>query len=132
MSVLVENVPLGSFSSKESEIGWIEEGSRLSPIVVSSIVRDQCKIFLTEDFVRKVFRAALDFNIMDVNAILTQKDDRDIKIEEELKAIQSESALSVAAKEALTDHSTGFWQKSKWAKKLSKKVVRYDHNIDRA
>jgi hypothetical protein len=131
MSLLVENTPLGSFSSRESEIGWVEEGSRLSPIVVSSIVRDQCKILLAEDFVRKVFRTALDIDVVSVDTVLHQKDEKDIKIEEELKSIQSESALSVAAKEATADHSTGFWQKSKWARNLSKKVVRLQNYIDR-
>eukprot|EP00557_Chaetoceros_sp_GSL56_P007737 CAMPEP_0176505780 /NCGR_PEP_ID=MMETSP0200_2-20121128/16685_1 /TAXON_ID=947934 /ORGANISM="Chaetoceros sp., Strain GSL56" /LENGTH=1269 /DNA_ID=CAMNT_0017905373 /DNA_START=111 /DNA_END=3920 /DNA_ORIENTATION=+ len=125
MSLLVENTPLGSFSSRESEIGWIEEGSRVSPVVISSIVRDQCKILLTEDFVRKIFRIALDFDPTDVDQILGQKDERDMKIEEELKIIQTESVLSVAAKEAMIDHSTGFWKKSKWAKNLSKKLTSF-------
>lgn len=123
MSLLVENIPLGSYSSRESDVGWVQEGSHLSPIIISSTVRDQCKILLAESFIRKLFHVAIDCNHIDHDNILNRKDERDRKMEEEVMKIQSESAISVAAKEAMKDHTAGFWQKSKWAKKLSKRVT---------
>ena len=125
MSFLVENVPLGSFSSRDSDIGWVQEGSHLRPVVISPVIRDQCKTLLSESFTRKLFLIAINFQFIDADKIINKKDEHDIKIEEEVTKIQSESTVMVAAKEAMVNHSTGFWQKSKWAKRLSNKVVRF-------
>jgi len=118
MSLLVEKVPLGAFSSRESEMGWIKKGSILSPIILSVVVRDQCKTLLLESFIREVFNVAADPEAFGTEYVLNKKNGKDIKLEKELSDIKSHSATAVAAREAKIDRSTGFWKKSKWAKKL--------------
>jgi hypothetical protein len=118
MSLLVDKVPLGAFSSRESEMGWIKKGSMLSPIVLSVVVRDQCKMFLLESFIREVFKIASDPEVIGTETLLSKKDAKDMKLEKEVNAIKSVSVTAVAAEESKIDRSTGFWKKSKWAKKL--------------
>jgi len=124
MSILVEMVPLGAFSSRESEMGWIKQGSHLTPIVLSAVVREQCKILLVDSFTRELFNIATDPDAIGTDSILRKKIANDVKLEKELHDIRAISAVGVAAKEAMIDRSTGFWQ-SKWAKQLSKKVVSF-------
>jgi len=130
MSLLVEKIPLGALSSRESEMGWIKKGSILSPIILSVVIRDQCKMFLLESFVREVFNIAADPDVIRTEHILSKKDGKDVKMEKELSEIKSHSATSVAAREAKIDRSTGIWKKSKWAKKLVSYncVVAIDNN----
>ena len=120
MSILVDIVPLGAFSSRHSEMEWIQQGSHLIPIVLSPVVRDQCKILLSDTFIREMFSLATAKLDADAARVLNKKDSMDIKLENELDEIRNVSAISVAAKEATVDRSTGFWKRSKWAKQLSK------------
>ena len=123
MSILVDAVPLGAFSSRENEMGWIEQASHFTPVVLSSVVRDQCKLFLVDSFTREIFNIASNSNKSNIDAILKKKDANDNKLEQELEEIKSKSTVTVAAQEAMVNRSTGFWKKSNWAKQLSKKVV---------
>ena len=123
MTLLLDIVPIGALSSRESEVGWIEQGSHITPIVLSSVVREQCKLLLVDSFTRELFNIASDPNKINADAVLQKKDPRDFKLEKELDEISSQSVVSVAAKEAMVIRSTGFWKKSKWAKTLATKVV---------
>jgi hypothetical protein len=124
MTLLLDVVPIGALSSRESEVGWIEEGSHLQPLILSTVVREQCKLVLVDSFTRELFNIAIDLSTVDTDAILQQKDSKDKKLEKELDEIKSQSVVSVAASEAMADKNNGvFWKKSKWAKNLANKMV---------
>jgi len=75
-------------------------------------------MLLLESFVREVFKIAADPEVIGTETVLSKKNAKDMKLEKELNAIKSQSATAVAAGESKIDRSTGFWKKSKWAKKL--------------
>ena len=122
MAILVNEIPLGAFRSRESEMEWIKSGSHLKPIILSPVVREQCKIFLTDAFTRNLFNLATDPEVINAEIILQRRDKRDDKLEKELNDIRTQSVTRIAAKEAMEERTSG-WRKSKWAKDLSRKVV---------
>jgi ubiquitin-protein ligase E3 C len=119
---LVDLIPIGTFCSRQSSVEWISDGSKLTPVVLSPVILDQCKLIFLDSFVRNVFHYAIDTTGVQVDKVINNKDKRDEKLENDFKQIFSESLASVAAKEAMIDRSKGFL-KSKWAKTLSKKIV---------
>lgn len=120
LSLIIEKVPLGAFSSRQSEIVMVRDGAHLSPLVLSTIIRDQCKSFLIDSNVRNLFRAAVDADNINIDEILSRKDSKDVSLEKEMEELKSISSVSVAAKEAMIDRSSSFWQGSSWAKQIKK------------
>ena len=122
MASLVDSAPLGALSSRPSAVEWVNEGTKSTPIVLSVIIIDQCKALLADAYVRNLFNCAIDKDIIRVESIIASKNDKDRKYEKEMAELGSASAASLAAREARVDRSKGFWQSSKWAKKLSKNL----------
>lgn len=122
LSLLIDKVPLGAFSSRHSEIVMIGDGTHLTPVVLSTVIRDQCKAFLIDSNVRNLFRVAVDSDNLNIDEILNRKESADISLEKELEELKTISSISVAAKEAMIDRSSSLWQGSGWAKQLSKKM----------
>ena len=122
ITVLVDLIPLGTFSSRQSSVEWIGEGSHSTPIVLSSVIIDQSKAIILDSYVRTLYNCAIDVDALNVDAIIKRKDNRDVKLEKDMEAIMTESSTSVAAKEAMNNRTKGIMG-SKWAKKLSKKIV---------
>lgn len=100
----------------------MSEGTRSTPIVLSVVIIDQCKALLADSYVRNLFNCAIDEDIIRVESIIASKNDKDRKYEKEMTELGSASAASLAAREARVDRSKGFWQSSRWAKKLSKNI----------
>ncbi len=119
---LTDLVPVTTFSSRQSSVEWIRDGSHLTPIVLSPVILDQCKVIILDSYVRSLFNCAIDVDALNVKEIISKKDGRDKKLEKDLEEILTESSISVAAREAMVDRTKGFWQRSKWAKKLQKIV----------
>ena len=119
---LSDLIPVTTFSSRQSSVEWISDGSHLTPIVLSPVLLDQCKLILLDSYVRSLFNCAIDVDALNVEAIITRKDSKDKKLEKDLVEILTESSTTVAAREAMVDRTKGFWQRSKWAKKLQKIV----------
>lgn len=118
IATLVDAVPLATLTSRESVVEWISDGKgHHSPVVLSSIVMEQCKYLLVDGFVRKLFDCAIDSTALSTESILQQKNDKDLKQEAALREAGM-SAASLAAKEARVDRSKGFWNSSAWAKRL--------------
>ena len=122
LSVLVDLIPTSTFSSRQSSVAWLNDGAQMTPIVLTPVILDQCKLILLDSYVRTLFNCAIDMDALNVNLIMKRKDSRDEKLETDLNAILTETLTSVAAKEAKVDRSKGFLT-SKWARKLSKKIV---------
>lgn len=124
LSTVIDVVPLGAFSSRQSAVEWVSlGGTHHTPIVLSSVVIDQCKTLVLDSYVRQLFRCAIDDEAFKTDDILELKNEKDLKHEKELLDIGTASAASLAAKEAMIDRSKSFWQTSKWAKKLSQSVT---------
>jgi hypothetical protein len=121
VATLVDAVPLGTFSSRESVVEWISDGrGHHSPVVLSSVVMEQCKLLLVDAFVRKLFYCAIDEQALNTSQVLKVKNEKDLKCEKDLQAAGS-SAANLAANEARIDRSRG-WLSSVWASKLTKGV----------
>lgn len=116
-------VPLGTFSSRESAVEWISNGDHHTPIVLSPVVIEQCKLLLVDSFVRNLFNCAIDNDVLKTEEILRNKNDKDLKQEKDLAEVGASSATSLAASEARVDRSKSFWKSSKWARKLTSGVV---------
>ena len=101
---------------------WVSEGTKSTPIVLSVVVIDQCKALLADSYVWNLFNCAIDEDTIRVESIIAGKNDKDQKYEKEMSELGGASAASLAAQEARVDRSKGFWQSSKWAKKLSKNL----------
>lgn len=99
-------------------------GSHHTPIVLSTVVIEQCKLLLVDSFVRSLFNCA-DSPTLGTEEVLRAKNDKDLKHEKDLAEVRTSSAASLAAKEARVDRNKGFWQSSRWARKLSSGVVRF-------
>lgn len=105
---------------------WINiGGSHLTPVVISTVIRDHCKFLIHNSFVRKIFHTAIGSESTKFDVLLDQKNAQDKKIESDMIELKKDSAVNVAAKEVIEDASIGFLQKSKWAKKLSKGMVSF-------
>jgi len=132
VSELIKVAPLGAFSSDKSSVEWIKNGTHLSPIVLSPVILDQCKGLLVDSYVRQLFDTAINEESLGTEKFIHEMNEKDLKHEKDMKEVELSSAVSLAAKEAMVDRSVrGFWLSSKWAKKISKGVVRlYYENID--
>lgn len=100
----------------------------MTPIVLSPVVLDQCKLILLDSYVRKLFKCAINEDALNVDNIIQKKDNKDEKLEKELHDIMTESLSSIAAKEAMVDRTKSFMG-SKWARKLSKKFVSFCESL---
>ena len=108
---------MGVFSNRHSAVEWIDNKT---PIVLSPIIKRQCQSLWTDyNYVRNLFISSFSYQ-----KILESKNDKDRKEEEELNKTKSVSVTSLAAREATADRSKRIWQQSKWAKALTKRVVR--------
>ena len=94
----------------------------MTPIVLSPVIIDQCKLILVDSHVRSLFRCAIDEDKMNIETIIKRKDKEDEKLEKDLDEVLKDSLTNVAAREAMVDRSKGFL-KSNWAKQLSSKFV---------
>ncbi len=122
VGMLLDQIPLATFTSRQSSVEWIHDGTHMTPVVLPQVILDQCKILLLDSYVRSLFHCAIDVDILNVEAIIKKKDSRDLKLEKDLQAIVTESSTSLAAKEAMINRNKGILG-SKWARKLSKRIV---------
>ena len=123
VAALVDDIPLGTFiSTRESTITWINVDGNQKPIVLSPIILEQCKSLLVENYVRRMFLAAIDTTYLQTDTVLASKNDQDLKHESDWSESSSSSAASLAAKEARIDRNKKFWNSSNWARKLTKGV----------
>ena len=122
LALLCDVVPLGTFLSRESVVEWISDGKgHHSPVVLSPVVMEQCKLLLVDAFLRKIFQCAIDEEALKTEKILNTKIDKDMKHEMDLQEA-GQSAATLAAKEARVDRSRSFWNSSAWGRKLTKGV----------
>lgn len=118
IATLVDAVPLATFSSRESVVEWISDGKgHHSPVVLSSVVMEQCKSLLLDSGVRKLMDCAIDNDALKTEAILMQKNEKDIKQENALRD-SGGNAAALAAQEAKIDRSKGFFNSAGWAKRI--------------
>jgi hypothetical protein len=122
LAMLLDIVPLGTLSrARESAVEWMSDGkSHLTAVVLSPVILEQCKYLLHDSFVRDLFTCAIDDDAMGTERTLSEKTEKDLKLEKDL--FGSVTASSLAAKEARIDRSKGFWNSSKWAKNIKKSV----------
>uniref|UniRef100_A0A7S2UH98 HECT-type E3 ubiquitin transferase n=1 Tax=Attheya septentrionalis TaxID=420275 RepID=A0A7S2UH98_9STRA len=123
LASLIDLVPLGTFTARRSAVEWVTHGAHHSPIVLSTVVLDQCKILLVDSYVRELFSSAINDTALNTEHVITSKNDKDLKLEQDMAAVGSTSAANLAAKEARIDRDRSFWKSSKWAKKLSKTMT---------
>ena len=124
IAVLLDTVPLMTFSSRESAVEWITDGKgHHTPVVISSVVLDQCKAFTSDSFIRRIFNCAIDTEYFKTDKILAEKSEEDMKLEKELSGVQGTSSAVLAAKEARIDRNQPFWASSKWARRMKKNVT---------
>mmetsp|Transcript_2993 Transcript_2993/g.3460 ORF Transcript_2993/g.3460 Transcript_2993/m.3460 type:complete len:1148 (+) Transcript_2993:143-3586(+) len=137
LSILLDVIPLGTFSSRQNAVEWVPShttpstndstqkqptsSAHYAPIVLSPIILDQCRILLLDSYIRQLFSTAI-MPSSDINKILITKNEVDVKHEKDLQGVGGSSASALAAKEAMVDRSKSFWQRSAWAKQISKKV----------
>jgi len=118
LATLVDDVPLATFSSRESSVEWISDGKgHHSPVVLSSVIIEQCKSLLVDSFVRKLLDCAIDTDELRTEVILQQKNEKDIKQETALRE-SGGNAASLAAQEAKINRSKGFFQSAVWAQRI--------------
>ena len=122
MTFLIDLIPLGTFSSRQSSVEWLKDGTQSTPVILSPLIIDQCKLIYNDSYVRSLFNCAIDKDCMNVDTIINRKDKRDVTLEADLEEILTQSLTEVAAREAMVDRSKGFMH-SNWAKKLSHKFV---------
>lgn len=126
VAALVHVVPIGTFiTSRESSIAWVStsDGRNQKAIVLSPIILEQCKALLVDGYVRRLFQSSIDTVALDTEGTLAAKNEKDLKLEKAFQETKQASAASLAAKQVRVDRSKGFWNSSKWAKKLSKGVT---------
>jgi hypothetical protein len=85
---------------------------------LSPIILEHCRLLLVDSFVRDLFACAVNISLVDTERVLSEKNDKDLKLEREMTEVGSSSAADLAAKEARVDRTRSFWQSSKWARKL--------------
>ncbi|GKY96085.1 hypothetical protein MPSEU_000568600 [Mayamaea pseudoterrestris] len=124
LATLVDILPLSTFSSRDSSVEWMDDGKgHHTPIVISTIILEQCKLLLVDSFVRRLFQQAIGRDVSGIELFLAKKDEQDLKHEVDLlEEGGAMSAATFAAKEARLDRNKSFWNSSKWAKNLSKSV----------
>lgn len=125
LATLLDVIPLGTYLSRDSAVEWVTDGKgHHTPIVLSSVILDQCKLLLVESFVRNLFQCAIDSGALRTESILAAKNDKDLKHEADLKEAAgagTATAATMAAKEARVERNRA-WLSSKWASKLKKGV----------
>jgi ubiquitin-protein ligase E3 C len=124
IATLLDVVPLGTFVSRDSAVEWISDGKgQFTPIVLSPVITEQCKLLLVDSFVRDLFNRSIDSNTLNTEHVLQIKNDQDFSHEKDLYDAGS-SATELAAKEARIDRAQGFWNSSNWARMISKGVTK--------
>jgi len=127
LAILLDQVPLGTFTHRAA-VEWIRVDSSDTPIILSSLVIDQCRLILLDSWVRALFHFAIDDIRLNTKSIMEKKVEKDLKHENEMLA--TENAMELAAKEATLQRGEGvLWHGSKWAKKLGKTMVCYDKEV---
>ena len=122
LTVLFDQCPLGTFTQRAA-VEWININSTYTAIPLSPIIIDQCRLILLDSWIRSLFHKAIDPEFLGTDKIMKQKNDLDLKYEKEM--MTGDNAMTLAAKEATHERGQGIvWQSSKWAKKLSKTMVR--------
>jgi ubiquitin-protein ligase E3 C len=120
---LINAAPLGTFCRRMSAVEWVYVGSSSTPIVLSDVVVEQASALLADSYVRTLFRCAIDDNLLGTEKVISTKTDKDNSYEKELDDIGSESAASLAAREAMVDRNRSFWSAtSSWGKKLTQSM----------
>jgi len=123
LSTLLDVLPVGTFSSRDSSVEWLTGGKgHHIPIVLSHAILDQCRLILLDSFIRRLFNCALP-DVAQFDKVLMTKNDKDLKHEKDLVETGASSAATLAAKEARIDRNKNFWNSSKWASKLTRGVT---------
>ena len=134
IATLVDAVPLATFSSRESAVEWISDGKgHHSPVVLSSVVMEQCKSLLVDSYVRRLLDCAIDGDALRTEAILQQKNEKDIKQENDFRE-SGGNATALAAQEAKIDRSKSFFQTAGWARRIKggmSKILAKDDSISK-
>ena len=124
LAVLLDAIPLTSFSSRESAVEWIDDGKgHHTPVVLSPVVLEQCRAITLDSFVRRIFRCAIDTEYFQTESVLAERTDEDTKMEKDLLEASGSSNTALAAREARMDRSKPFWATSKWARRITKNVT---------
>jgi ubiquitin-protein ligase E3 C len=120
VTVLLDVVPLGTFSSRDSVVEWITDGKgHHKPVVLSPVVIDQCKLLLVDSFVRRLFNCAIDTDALETEKVLASKSERDKSMKRTWKRV----LLGRLAEGSSHGSESKFWNSSKWARKLSKVLL---------
>jgi hypothetical protein len=123
-AVVLDAVPVMTFNSRESAVEWITDGKgHHTPVVISSVVLEQCKAFTLDSFVRRLFQCAIDKDYFETDKVLSSKTEEDVQLEKDLSKSAGASTVSLAANEANIDRSKSFWSSSRWARRLTKNVA---------
>ena len=147
-TLLLDAVPLATFSSQESAVIWISGGSsahrdndhndpnspmsssganHYTPVILSPVVLDQCKSLLVDSLVRRMFLSALNTTALQTDAAIKAMNDKDREMAQDLAGAAVGTLLlaaSLATKEARNDrHGAAFWNSCKWARELTKRVA---------
>jgi len=122
LATLVDAIPVSTFSSRDSVVEWVSDSGHHSPVVLSPIILEHCRILVADGWVRKLFLSAVDPDHLKMEQVLIKKNDKDLRMEKELSEVGSNSVASVAAKEARVDRNRSFWKSSAWARNLTKGV----------
>lgn len=126
IGMIVDAVPVTTFSSRESVVEWVSDGKgHHTPVVLSPVILEQCRQLVSDGaWVRRLFQASMadDELLKKTEIVLGKKNDSDRKLEKELQAVGSSSAASLAAKEARVDRNKRLWNSSAWAQRLTKGV----------
>lgn len=123
LSCVILAVPEATFTSRETSVAWVEVDGVSKPIILSSVVVEQCQGLFVDSFIRKLWKLALVTDTQKVKEIMSIKTDEDEKYEKDFTKMTSASAISMAAQEAGKDRSQSLWKSSDWAKSLSGKVT---------
>ena len=120
LAILVDAVPITTFSSGDSVVEWVADGAHSSPVILSPILLEHCRMLVTDRWVRNLFHCAINPNRLNTEQVLMKKNKKDIKMEKELTDVGGRSVASLAAIEARVDRKRSFWKSSAWARNLTK------------
>ena len=124
LALVLDAIPVRTFSSRESAVEWISDGQgHVTPVVLSIVVLDQCKALFVDSYVRNLINCAVDTDRLRLDKVLQSKNDQDKETEQDIAAEAGSSATSLAAKESRMDRTRSFWNSSKWARRVSKGVA---------
>lgn len=124
VAVVLDAVPVMTFHSRESAVEWISDGKgHHTPVVISSVVLEQCRAFTMDSFVRRLFHCAIGTDYFETDKVLSTKTEEDVQLESDLSKAAGSSSVSLAANEAKIDRTKSFWSSSRWARRLTKNVA---------